>query len=115
MLISRRGLLTGLVSLLAAPAIVRATSIMPVKALPVVVPNSPLPVGIVDGFWFRPQGTSEWKLVEFGLRGAAFIDGEIVTGGLIGDVMLYDKNELPAQVSSSWGPMADQELKYGLP
>jgi hypothetical protein len=33
--ITRRGLITGLTSLLAAPAIVRVTSIMPVKALPV--------------------------------------------------------------------------------
>jgi hypothetical protein len=32
MLISRRGLITGLGSILAAPAIVRASSIMPVKA-----------------------------------------------------------------------------------
>jgi len=31
--VSRRGLLTGLASLLAAPAIVRVTSLMPVKAL----------------------------------------------------------------------------------
>ena len=33
-LTTRRGLITGLVSLVAAPAIVRASSIMPVKALP---------------------------------------------------------------------------------
>ena len=32
MLLSRRGLITGLVSLVAAPAIVRASSLMPVKA-----------------------------------------------------------------------------------
>ena len=30
---SRRGLITGLISFVAAPAIVRATSIMPVKAM----------------------------------------------------------------------------------
>jgi hypothetical protein len=34
MLISRRGLITGLASLVAAPAIVRASSLMPVKAIP---------------------------------------------------------------------------------
>lgn len=34
---SRRGFITGLASTLAAPAIVRATSIMPVKALPLDV------------------------------------------------------------------------------
>jgi hypothetical protein len=32
MLLTRRGLITGLVSLVAAPAIVRASSLMPVKA-----------------------------------------------------------------------------------
>lgn len=32
-MITRRGLITGLVSLMAAPAIVRAASIMPVKAV----------------------------------------------------------------------------------
>jgi hypothetical protein len=32
---SRRSLITGLVSFLAAPAVVRAASLMPVKALPV--------------------------------------------------------------------------------
>ena len=32
--LSRRGLITGLTSLLAAPAIVRITSIMPVKEIP---------------------------------------------------------------------------------
>ena len=35
MTISRRSLFTGLAALVAAPAIVRATSIMPVKAMPV--------------------------------------------------------------------------------
>lgn len=34
MVITRRGLITGLASLLAAPAIVRASSLMPVKMLP---------------------------------------------------------------------------------
>lgn len=33
-MISRRGLLTGLTSLLAAPAIVRVSSLMPVKVMP---------------------------------------------------------------------------------
>jgi hypothetical protein len=32
-MINRRGLITGLISFVAAPAIVRATSIMPVKAM----------------------------------------------------------------------------------
>lgn len=34
MSLSRRSLITGLVSLVAAPAIVRASSLMPVKAMP---------------------------------------------------------------------------------
>jgi hypothetical protein len=33
-MLSRRGLITGLISFVAAPAIVRAASLMPVKALP---------------------------------------------------------------------------------
>lgn len=33
-MLTRRGLITGLASLLAAPAVVRASSLMPVKALP---------------------------------------------------------------------------------
>jgi hypothetical protein len=33
--LSRRGLITGLICLMAAPAIVRAASLMPVKAMPV--------------------------------------------------------------------------------
>lgn len=39
---SRRSLITGLVSLIAAPAIVRAASLMPVKPIP--------------GAWIRRQG-----------------------------------------------------------
>jgi hypothetical protein len=35
-MLNRRSLITGLISLVAAPAIVRPTSIMPIKALPTV-------------------------------------------------------------------------------
>ena len=53
--ISRRGLITGLASLLAAPAIVRATSIMPVKAY--ALPRRPPLMGNLRGgfghFHFR--------------------------------------------------------------
>lgn len=35
-MLNRRSLITGLISLVAAPAIVRAGSLMPVKALPLV-------------------------------------------------------------------------------
>lgn len=44
-MISRRGLITGLASLLAAPAIVSASSLMPVKVMTPAVP--PLPDGWV--------------------------------------------------------------------
>jgi hypothetical protein len=53
MLISRRGLIAGIGSLLAAPAIVRASSLMPVKAF------TPLPTG---AFYWR-----EWKACTDGL------------------------------------------------
>jgi hypothetical protein len=38
-MIGRRGFITGLVSFVAAPAIVRVRSIMPVKVMPVAHPN----------------------------------------------------------------------------
>lgn len=59
MILSRRSLITGLVSLVAAPAIVRAGSIMPVKAW---AEGSPLwfdPLWydpIVDAYWANPAG-----------------------------------------------------------
>ncbi len=43
--LSRRKLLGGLSAFIAAPAIVRVASLMPVKALPVAV--------VDDGFWFN--------------------------------------------------------------
>jgi hypothetical protein len=39
MLINRRGLITGLVSFVAAPAIVRAGSLMPVRSIVMPAPN----------------------------------------------------------------------------
>jgi hypothetical protein len=41
MLLNRRGLITGLASLVAAPAIVRASSLMPVKAWDAIHPLQP--------------------------------------------------------------------------
>ncbi len=41
-MINRRGLITGLISFVAAPAIVRASSLMPVKG-----------IDVVYGTWFR--------------------------------------------------------------
>ena len=46
--ISRRGLITGLASLLAAPAIVRASSLMPVRAAPTTYGCSPIQSTIAD-------------------------------------------------------------------
>lgn len=39
---NRRGFLTGALGFLAAPAIVRASSLMPVKAMPIMVETQPL-------------------------------------------------------------------------
>jgi hypothetical protein len=47
-MINRRGLITGLVSFIAAPAIVRAASLMPVKSLPI-------PFRVYDNAWVREQ------------------------------------------------------------
>jgi hypothetical protein len=65
-MIHRRGLITGFISLIAAPAIVRASSLMPVKAL--IIPEGPVgplgpggPVGYRIGDWVRvelPAGLS---------------------------------------------------------
>jgi hypothetical protein len=51
MVLSRRSLITGFASLLAAPAIVRASSLMPVKA----------PISgdeIIEAFWLNPSGAA---------------------------------------------------------
>lgn len=51
MLVTRRSLLVGLgASLFVAPAIVRATSIMPVKALPPALDYN----AIIDAYWADP-------------------------------------------------------------
>ena len=57
MMISRRGLFSGVAALLAAPAIVRFTSIMPVKA---TVPYAP--VGATATPW-RLAGAEHWGAV----------------------------------------------------
>jgi hypothetical protein len=50
-MLSRRGFFTGLVALVAAPAIVRITSIMPVKAMPILGPVEE-EIGITNDFVF---------------------------------------------------------------
>ena len=54
MLLSRRGLIAGLVSLVAAPAIVRASSLMPVKAWEPFIP-----AGLLHDADLRP-GAITW-------------------------------------------------------
>lgn len=46
-MIGRRGFITGLISLVAAPAIVRVSSIMPVKAIPL----NELTLKELDQYW----------------------------------------------------------------
>ena len=58
MTITRRGLITGLATFLAAPAIVRASSLMPVKALP-----DPMAViGVTD--WGMGHMAINWRCGE---------------------------------------------------
>lgn len=54
---NRRGLITGLVSLVAAPAIVRATSLMPVRGIILPLDGTPLIVQTV--YCNRTIGTLE--------------------------------------------------------
>ena len=52
--IGRRGFITGLISFVAAPAIVRYSNIMPVKAMSV-----PVPV-LLGGGWMGYQDVGNW-------------------------------------------------------
>lgn len=77
---SRRSLITGLISLIAAPAIIRATSIMPVKTL-LLEPNAysenaileKLPelfiktVGMDESGMIRIEGVRHWTLTREGV------------------------------------------------
>ena len=62
MMISRRGLFSGVAALLAAPAIVRFTSIMPVKAIAPYAPVPYAPVGATATPW-RLAGAEHWGAV----------------------------------------------------
>lgn len=57
---SRRGFITGSIGLLCAPAILRATSLMPVKALPRLIYAGEL--GTHEGFSFMVNDTEAVKL-----------------------------------------------------
>ena len=72
-MINRRGLITGLVSFIAAPAVVRATSIMPVRSLPVfngmIEPGQILSGGVDQIFGWVARLNSEtmeidWSIVK---------------------------------------------------
>lgn len=76
---NRRSLITGLVSLIAAPAIVRIASIMPVK---------PMPVGLHTGFYndgspwvFNPNGdfTIEYTLGDDGIKAVRVSNNDGIT------------------------------------
>ncbi len=58
MITSRRGLITGLASLLAAPAIVRVGSIMPVKAFVSDAERW------TASWWTKVPGSGEWKYIQ---------------------------------------------------
>jgi hypothetical protein len=64
-MLNRRGLITGLISLVAAPAIVRVTSIMPVKAIKPPHPwyDSEGWVTLREKMPARPHWTQEWEAV----------------------------------------------------
>jgi hypothetical protein len=70
-MMDRRKLITGLVSLIAAPAIVRASSLMPVKAwhhdLHYFPINMDFSTDAVIRARFRRMGSSDWRLVEWNL------------------------------------------------
>jgi len=59
-MIARRQMLTGLTSLLAAPAIVRASSLMPISVY------APFDLGAGDytvSYWMKAEG-GEWRYIE---------------------------------------------------
>ena len=75
MTLSRRTLITGLISLVAAPAIVRAGSLMPVKA-----------VDWTEGFF----GVSELpNLVFYESTAEQWVDTRILGRGFFGPVQIY--------------------------
>ena len=78
MSLSRRGFLTGIGVLVAAPAIVRASSLMPIKAAPLVVyGRSPAMVALPDWEFLEGMtqrlvativyGNPDWSPMQFGL------------------------------------------------
>lgn len=75
-MIHRRGFITGLISLVAAPAIVRAGSLMPVKMMiePIWPPYGRSPAIEFFGAFEELQAKRERFLIEYGAFGAAIIE-----------------------------------------
>lgn len=97
-LITRRGLLGGILALAAAPAIARASSLMPIKAREIVLPRALLPSSPADGdlMWVQseygpmksilirnPITVKLWSkaLAEHSTRVACFVDGHTLKHG----------------------------------
>lgn len=53
-MLNRRGLITGLISLAAAPAIVRASSLMPVKVIKTLTPQEIINLVLSGSYDFDP-------------------------------------------------------------
>lgn len=66
--ISRRGLLTGLISVLAAPAIVRASSLMPIRAPKLIVAESEIDLVLGSGVVLMWMTESVARVVAAGLH-----------------------------------------------
>lgn len=76
---SRRGLLTGLSALVAAPAIVRASSLMPVKALQNVVPKRIVSVDFAGGGFI----VCECELLSTGATRVSYVNFSNQTIGFV--------------------------------
>jgi len=100
MLLSRRGLITGLASFLAAPAIVRASSLMPVKAVPAPQPYSEewMLQTIYRDEYIREFERARHDLLLYGTAVVEMPDGEVRS---FRHVALNDFTSSPASALSS--------------
>lgn len=78
-MIARRGLLTGLASLIVAPAVVRATSLMPISVERIIVPKL---YGWVPSHVLIWSGADSWRCVPI-VDPQRFINGVDVLGAPI--------------------------------
>lgn len=79
--LSRRGLITGLISFVAAPAIVRAASLMPVKALK----PTRLSLNGVEIYFDDEVSPEMVRLLELRMRDALSAMRVVMTDNLYGD------------------------------